>query len=121
MSTYLVAFLVGDFKCTADKSDGVPIRACATPDKVELTQFALEAAKYILHYYDTYFGIKYPMPKLDMVAMPDFEAGAMENFGCITYRETDLLVDRRTRRRRRRSGWRTWWRTRWRTSGSATW
>ncbi len=49
-----------------------------------------------LHYYDNYFGIKYPMPKLDMVALPDFEAGAMENFGCITYRETDLLVNSKT-------------------------
>jgi aminopeptidase N len=96
MSTYLVAFLVGDFKCTEGKSDGVPIRACSTPDKVALTKFALESAKYVLHYYDTYFGIKYPMPKLDMVALPDFEAGAMENFGCITYRETDLLVDSKT-------------------------
>jgi len=96
MSTYLVAFLVGDFKCTEGRSDGVPIRACATPDKVELTKFALESAKYVLHYYDTYFGIKYPMPKLDMVALPDFEAGAMENFGCITYRETDLLVNAKT-------------------------
>jgi aminopeptidase N len=96
MSTYLVAFQVGDFKCTEGKSDGVPIRACSTPDKVELTKFALESAKYVLHYYDTYFGIKYPMPKLDMVALPDFEAGAMENFGCITYRETDLLVDSKT-------------------------
>jgi aminopeptidase N/puromycin-sensitive aminopeptidase len=96
MSTYLVAFLVGDFKCTEGKSEGVPIRACSTPDKVELTKFALESAKYVLHYYDDYFGIKYPMPKLDMVALPDFEAGAMENFGCITYRETDLLVDSRT-------------------------
>jgi aminopeptidase N len=93
MSTYLVAFLVGDFKCTSGKSDGVPIRGCATPDKVDLAKFAVESAKYILHYYDTYFGIKYPMPKLDMVALPDFEAGAMENFGCITYRETDLLID----------------------------
>ncbi len=93
MSTYLVAFLVGDFKCTEGKSDGVPIRACSTPDKVDLTKFAVEAAEHVLHYYDTYFGIKYPMPKLDMVALPDFEAGAMENFGCITYRETDLLVD----------------------------
>jgi aminopeptidase N len=93
MSTYLVAFLVGDFKCTSDKSDGVPIRACSTPDKVDLTKFAVESAKYVLHYYDNYFGIKYPMPKLDMIALPDFEAGAMENFGCITYRETDLLVD----------------------------
>jgi aminopeptidase N len=96
MSTYLVAFLVGDFKCTEGKSDGVPIRACSTPDKVDLTHFALESAKFVLHYYDTYFGIKYPMPKLDMVALPDFEAGAMENFGCITYRETDLLVDSKT-------------------------
>jgi aminopeptidase N len=96
MSTYLVAFLVGDFKCTEGKSDGVPIRACSTPDKVELTRFAVESAKYVLHYYDTYFGIKYPMPKLDMVALPDFEAGAMENFGCITYRETDLLIDSKT-------------------------
>jgi len=96
MSTYLVAFLVGDFKCTEGKSDGVPIRACSTPDKVQLTKFALESAKYVLHYYDNYFGIKYPMPKLDMVALPDFEAGAMENFGCITYRETDLLTDLKT-------------------------
>ena len=96
MSTYLVAFLVGDFKCVSGESDGVPIRACATPDKVEYGNFALESAKYILHYYDTYFGIKYPMPKLDMIAIPDFEAGAMENFGAITYRETDLLIDEKT-------------------------
>jgi aminopeptidase N len=93
MSTYLVAFLVGDFKCTSGKADGVPIRACSTPDKVDLTRFALKAAEYVLPYYDKYFGIKYPMPKLDMIALPDFEAGAMENFGCITYRETDLLVE----------------------------
>jgi aminopeptidase N len=93
MSTYLVAFLVGDFECTKGKSDGVPIRACATPGKANLTKFAVESAEYILHYYDNYFGIKYPMPKLDMVALPDFEAGAMENFGCITYRETDLLLN----------------------------
>ena len=77
-------------------SDGVPIRACATPDKVQLAQFALSVAEYILHYYDNYFGIKYPMPKLDMIALPDFEAGAMENFGSITYRETDLLIDEKT-------------------------
>ena len=94
MSTYLVAFLVGDFQCTTGKSDGVPIRVCATPDKVQFTHFALDAAEYILTYYDKYFGIKYPMPKLDLIALPDFEAGAMENFGCITYRETDLLVDK---------------------------
>jgi len=93
MSTYLVAFLVGEFACSTGKADGVPIRACSTPDKVKYTKYAVEAAQYILHYYNQYFGIPYPMPKLDMVALPDFEAGAMENFGCITYRETDLLVD----------------------------
>jgi aminopeptidase N len=96
MSTYLVAFLVGDFKCVSGESDGVPIRACATPDKVDQGRFAVSAAEFILHYYDTYFGIKYPMPKLDMIAIPDFEAGAMENFGAITYRETDLLLDEKT-------------------------
>ena len=93
MSTYLVAFLVGDFKCLSGSSDGVPIRACATPDQVQYGAFALSAAEYVLHYYDTYFGIKYPMPKLDMIAIPDFEAGAMENFGAITYRESDFLLD----------------------------
>jgi len=96
MSTYLVAFLVGDFQCTSGESDGVPIRACATPDKVELGKYAVKAAEFVLHYYDNYFGIKYPMPKLDMIAIPDFEAGAMENFGAITYRETDLLIDEKT-------------------------
>jgi aminopeptidase N len=96
MSTYLVAFLVGDFQCTSGESDGVPIRGCATPDKVDLAKYAVQAAEFVLHYYDTYFGIKYPMPKLDMIAIPDFEAGAMENFGAITYRETDLLIDEKT-------------------------
>jgi aminopeptidase N len=93
MSTYLVAYLVGDFACTKGKSDGVPIRVCSTPDKVDLTRFAVKAAEHFLHYYDDYFGIKYPMPKLDLIAIPDFEAGAMENFGAITYRETELLVE----------------------------
>ena len=93
MSTYLLAFLVGDFACTEGKSEGIPIRVCSTPDKVKLTHFALQAAQHFLSYYDTYFGIKYPMPKLDLIAIPDFEAGAMENFGAITYRETDLLVN----------------------------
>ncbi|MBS1813635.1 MAG: M1 family metallopeptidase [Acidobacteria bacterium] len=93
MSTYLVAFQVGDFECSKGEADGVPIRACATPDQVKQTKFALKAAEHFLHFYNNYFGIRYPMQKLDMVGIPDFEAGAMENFGCITYRETDLLVD----------------------------
>ncbi|MGA2340875.1 MAG: M1 family metallopeptidase, partial [Terracidiphilus sp.] len=96
MSTYLVAFLVGDFQCTAGRQDDVDIRVCATPDKVAFTAYALGIAKFILHYYDDYFGIHYPLKKLDLIAIPDFEAGAMENFGAITYRETDLLLDPRT-------------------------
>ena len=96
MSTYLVAFLVGDFQCTTGESDGVTIRSCSTPDKVALTPYSVDIAKYVLHYYNNYFGIPYPLKKLDLIALPDFEAGAMENFGAITYRETDLLIDPKT-------------------------
>jgi aminopeptidase N/puromycin-sensitive aminopeptidase len=96
MSTYLVAFLVGDFQCTTGESDGVTIRSCSTPDKVALTPYSLEIAKYTLHYYNQYFGIPYPLKKLDLLALPDFEAGAMENFGAITFRETALLIDPKT-------------------------
>ncbi len=96
MSTYLVAFLVGDFQCTAGEQDGVAIRVCATPDKVGMTSYGVGVAKYVLHYYDDYFGIPYPLKKLDLIALPDLEFGAMENFGAITYRETDLLIDPKT-------------------------
>jgi len=96
MSTYLVAFLVGDFQCTSGEQDGVTIRSCATPDKVALTPYSIQVAKFALHYYNTYFGIPYPLKKLDLIAIPDFEAGAMENFGAITYRESALLIDDKT-------------------------
>ncbi|HWC17098.1 MAG TPA: M1 family metallopeptidase [Terriglobales bacterium] len=93
LSTYLLALLVGDFECVEGSSDGTPIRACSTPDKKDQAKFALEAAEYNLHYYDDYFGIKYPFGKLDLIAIPDFEAGAMENAGAITYRESEMLID----------------------------
>ncbi|HTW82374.1 MAG TPA: M1 family aminopeptidase [Terracidiphilus sp.] len=96
MSTYLVAFLVGDFQCSSGSQDGVAIRVCSTPDKVALTSYGVDIAKYVLHYYNSYFGIPYPLKKLDLIGLPDFEAGAMENFGAITYRETDLLIDPKT-------------------------
>jgi aminopeptidase N/puromycin-sensitive aminopeptidase len=96
MSTYLVAFLVGDFQCTAGDQDGVAIRVCSTPEKVALTPYGVDVAKYVLHYYNDYFGVPYPLKKLDLIALPDFEAGAMENLGAITYRETALLLDPRT-------------------------
>ena len=93
MSTYLLAWLVGDFACSSGKADDVPIRVCSTPDKVGLTRFALDAAKWDLRFYNRYFGIRYPLTKLDLIAVPDFDSGAMENFGCITFRESELLVD----------------------------
>ena len=96
MSTYLLAFLVGDFKCINAMQDGVKLGVCATPDKMDLTAYALDVAKFTLHYYDNYFGIHFPLKKLDMIGIPDFEAGAMENFGAITYRETALLIDPKT-------------------------
>jgi len=93
MSTYLVAMLVGDFVCREGGADGIPIRICSTPDKKALTAFALSAAEQQVAFFNQYFGIKYPFGKLDIIAVPDFAAGAMENAGAITFRERMLLVD----------------------------
>ncbi|MPZ20217.1 MAG: M1 family peptidase [Luteitalea sp.] len=93
MSSYLVAMLVGDFVCREGTSDGTALRVCSTPDKKELTAFALEAAQHQLAFYNDYYGIKYPFGKLDIVGVPDFAAGAMENAGAITFREQYLLAD----------------------------
>jgi len=96
MSSYLVALTVGDWKCASDEVDGIKLRVCTVPGKENLTRFPLDATKAILHYYNNYFAIKYPLPKLDQVAVPDFQAGAMENWGCIIHREAALLVDDKT-------------------------
>ena len=93
MSSYLVAMAVGGFRCLDGAADGIPIRICTTPDKRELGRIALESAQQILQFYDSYYAIKYPFVKLDVVAVPDFAAGAMENTAAIFYRETDLLAD----------------------------
>ena len=93
MSSYLVALAVGDFQCLEGSAEGVPIRICATPDKKELGRIALDSAERILTFYNSYYTIKYPFGKLDVVAVPDFAAGAMENTAAIFYRETDLLAD----------------------------
>src|SRR5262249_52585160 len=69
---------------------------CATPDKRDLGVIALDAAKQILQFYNRYYSVKYPFGKLDVVAVPDFAAGAMENTGAIFYREVDLLADSKT-------------------------
>jgi aminopeptidase N len=96
MSTYLVALVVGDFQCLEGSSEGVPIRVCATPDKKDLVKAALPMAEQILHFYNQYYSIKYPYGKLDVLAVPDFSAGAMENTAAITYRETLLFINDRT-------------------------
>jgi len=88
-----VAMAIGDFICTEGSQDGIPIRICATPEKKELTRTALESAEQVMKFYNGYFAIKYPYGKLDVLAVPDFAAGAMENTAAIFYRETDLLAD----------------------------
>ncbi|MGA0357232.1 MAG: M1 family metallopeptidase [Ilumatobacteraceae bacterium] len=94
MSTYLVAFIVGPLEATdAIDVDGVPVRVVHTPGKGHLTGFGLETAAFSLRWFREYYGIDYPGDKIDLVALPDFAAGAMENLGCITFRENLLLVD----------------------------
>ncbi|MDA0988287.1 MAG: M1 family metallopeptidase [Chloroflexi bacterium] len=94
MSTYLLAFIVGDFASVEQRApNGTLVRVWATRGKEEQGRFALENAVGLLSYLNDYFGIPYPQEKLDHIAIPDFAAGAMENWGAITYRETALLYD----------------------------
>lgn len=94
MSTYLLAFVYGDLSYKEAKTkDGVLVRTYATPANVGFTNFALDIAVKCLEFYNDYFGTDYPLPKCDLVAIPDFAAGAMENWGCITFREQAMLVD----------------------------
>src|SRR5580765_6270047 len=93
MSSYLAALVVGNFEYIEGSVDDIPIRVYSTPGKKEMGRFALDAAEHIVSYYDKYFGIKYPYGKLDLIGLPDFSAGAMENVGCITFREVILLID----------------------------
>lgn len=94
MSTYLLAFLVGDFEYVEKKSKrGVLVRVYTTPGKKHQAGFALDTTVKVLEFYEKYFDIPYPLDTLDMIAIPDFSAGAMENWGAVTYRESMLLVD----------------------------
>lgn len=95
MSTYLVCFVVGEFESSEPVNvNGIETRIWCVPGKKHLTSFALSAAAFATDWYENYFKIKYPGgDKIDHIAIPDFAAGAMENLGCITYRETALLVD----------------------------
>jgi puromycin-sensitive aminopeptidase len=94
MSTYLVAFVVGPLEVTdALDVDGVALRVVHVPGKSALTSFALEVAEHGLRFFSEWFGIAYPGDKLDLIALPDFAAGAMENLGAVTFRESVLLID----------------------------
>mmetsp|Transcript_89966 Transcript_89966/g.162274 ORF Transcript_89966/g.162274 Transcript_89966/m.162274 type:complete len:905 (-) Transcript_89966:51-2765(-) len=97
MSTYLVAFVIGEFDfIQATTQNGVLVRVYTPPGRAEAGTFALDVATKSLDIYDDFFGTPYPLPKLDMVAIPEFAMGAMENWGLVTYREVDLLIDRKT-------------------------
>ena len=97
MSTYLVAFVVGPLEATDPIDvDGVPLRIVHVPGKAHLTEFGLDVGAAALRWFQEYYGIAYPSDKVDLLGLPDFAAGAMENLGCITFRESLLLVDPQT-------------------------
>jgi puromycin-sensitive aminopeptidase len=94
MSTYLLAFVVGEFEfIETQTNNGTLVRVYTMPGKTDQGQFALDVGRRSLELYNSYFDIPYPLPKLDMIAIPDFAAGAMENWGLVTYRENALLID----------------------------
>ncbi|XP_070570403.1 puromycin-sensitive aminopeptidase-like [Ptychodera flava] len=94
MSTYIIAFIVGEFDhVEAKSSDGTIIRVYTPVGKKEQGEFALEVAVKTLPFYTEYFNVPYGLPKVDLMAIPDFLIGAMENWGLVTFRETALLVD----------------------------
>jgi puromycin-sensitive aminopeptidase len=94
MSTYLLAFVIGDLThIEKEAASGTRVGVWTTQGKEEQGRFALDTSVKLLSFFNDYFGIPYPLEKLDHIAIPDFAAGAMENWGAVTYRETALLVD----------------------------
>ena len=93
LSSYLVALTIGDFGCLRDVADGIPVGICGTADKLPIGKFAMETTKFVLPWYNEYYGIRYPFGKLDQTGVADFRAGAMENAGSILYRDVYLFGD----------------------------
>jgi aminopeptidase N len=96
MSSYLVVLVSGELEAVSGEADGIKIRVITTEGKSEQARYALEVTKKVLPYYNGYFGIRYPLPKLDQIAVPGGFDGAMENWGGITYNESTLLFDPQT-------------------------
>lgn len=97
MSTYLLAFIVGELNYIETDKFRLPVRVYAPPNQnIEDGRFSLELAAKTLAFYEKTFDSKFPLPKMDMVAIPDFAAGAMENWGLITYRVVDVLLNEKT-------------------------
>ena len=94
MSTYLVAFIVAELKYVENNDFRIPIRVYATPGNEQNGQFAADLTAKTLAFFESSFGIQYPLPKMDNVAVHEFSAGAMENWGLVTYRVVDLLLDK---------------------------
>ena len=92
MSAYLLHLSVGRWDRVSAVSAGVEIAVYTPPGRSSDGQFALDVAVRLLPWYNDYFGTPYPLPKLDLIAIPDFAAGAMENWGAMTFRETALLA-----------------------------
>jgi len=93
MSSYLNVFVAGELDLIESQSGPTQIRVITTKGKAEMGRYALEATAQILKYYNDYFGVPYPLPKLDQIALPGGFGGAMENWGGITYYEAALLFD----------------------------
>ena len=96
MVTYLAVFVVCDFVHVSTTTRGasrVPLRVYGTARQKGRLRYAMDAAAHMVDYYTDYFGVPYPLPKLDMAAIPDYSSGATEHWGLITYRETNLAFD----------------------------
>ncbi len=96
MSSYLLYFGIGEFDKLEGKYRNIALNVITTPGKIKLGEIALDYGKKFMKYYEDYFGLRYPLPKMDFIAVPDFAIGGMENWGAITYAEFGLLADKKT-------------------------